>query len=142
MPFGQLSERYFSGTEAERARSLLEFTSHAGRAIAAGETVQQSTFIAKGDGTLEYRRRGDFMERGDDFPGVWTARCAPSELNEAWDKLGDLGPDSFPARAADPGEGSSRLSACVSPLSETLSWALRTIPARRRGPPSCRRLRP
>jgi hypothetical protein len=122
MIFNILSERYFSGSDSGRAAATLEFVSFAGNAIAAGESVQQSTFIARGDGTLELRRRGDFMERGEAFPGVWTARCAPSELSEVWDKLGDLGPDSFPARAADPGEGRSRLSACVPPLSETLEW--------------------
>lgn len=122
MIFIELSERYFSGTEAERTASFLEYTSFQGTPIAAGETIQQSTFLARGDGKLEYRRRGDFMERGDAYPGVWIARCTPSELSNAWDKLGDLGSDSFPARAADPGEGSSLISACISPLSESLSW--------------------
>jgi hypothetical protein len=122
MIFSEISERYFSGTDAERAASLLEFVNYQGNTIASGESTQQSSFLARGDGFLEYRRRGDFMERGDAFPGVWLARCEQSELAEVWNKLGDLGPDSFPTRVADPGEGSSRLSTCISQLSESLSW--------------------
>jgi|GEM_PF-4923707 len=122
MIFTELSNQYFTGTEAERASSLFEYVSYAGNAIAAGETVQQSTFLARGDGSLEYRRRGDFMERGDAYPGVWINRCSPSDLSEVWDKLSTLVPESFPARVADPGEGHSRISACTPPFSASLSW--------------------
>jgi hypothetical protein len=122
MSFGALSERYFSGSEADRQGSAIEYASCAGRTIAAGETVQQTTCIARGDGSLEFRRRGDFMERGEAFPGVWLSRCEPTELAGVWDALGDLGPDSFPARVADPGDTMSRLSAYVPAATESLFW--------------------
>ena len=102
--------------------SAVEYSSFAGRKIAAGETSQQTTCVVRGDGSLEFRRRGDFMERGDAPPGVWHSRCEPGELSAVWDKLGDLGPDSFPARMADPGDSISRLSAYVPTATETLSW--------------------
>jgi hypothetical protein len=122
MTFRALSERYFSGSDADRLGSAIEYASCAGRSIAAGETVQQTTCTARGDGTLEFRRRGDFMERGDAPPGVWHSHCEPGELARAWDSMGDLGPDSFPARVGDPGDTLSRLSAYVPATTETLSW--------------------
>lgn len=122
MTFNTLSERYFSGSDADRQASAIEFSSHVGRAIAAGETAQQTTYVVRGDGSLEFRRRGDFMERGDAPPGVWVSRCEPAELAGVWDSLGELGPDSFPARVADPGDPVSRLSAYVPSATETLSW--------------------
>ena len=122
MTFNALSERYFSGSDAVRLGSAIEYASFAGRTIAFGETVQQTTYIARGDGSLEFRRRGDFMERGDAFPGVWFSRCEPGELARVWDSLGELGSDSFPARVADPGDTITRLSAYVPAAAETLSW--------------------
>jgi hypothetical protein len=122
MTFKALSQRYFSGSDADRQSSAIEFASRAGRTIAAGETLQQTTCVARGDGSVEFRRRGDFMERGDAPPGVWHSRCEPAELARVWDALGDLGPDSFPARVADPGDTVSRLSAYVPAATETMSW--------------------
>jgi hypothetical protein len=122
MTFNALSERYFSGPDAVRAGSAIEYASCAGRPMAGGETLQQTTLILRGDGSMEYRRRGDFMERGDAPPGIWLSRCESDELARIWDDLGNLGPDSFPARVADPGDTVSRLSAYVPVATESLSW--------------------
>src|SRR6185369_15788517 len=122
MIFNELSQRYFHGPETERLRSVIEFSNGSGPLIGGNETLLQSTFLARGNGSIEFRRRGDFMERPDAFPGVWNSKCDPSDLAGIWTKLGDLGPESFPARVADPGDSMSRLTAYLPDQVESLSW--------------------
>lgn len=123
--FNTLSQRYFSGSEADRLLSAIEYRSHSGRPISAGESTRQFNFIIRGDGMLEFSRRGDFMERGDALPGVWQSRCQPSDLSAVWDRLGDLGSDSFPSRMADPGDPHSRITAYFPHTAASLSWGPR-----------------
>jgi hypothetical protein len=122
MNFKRLSEAYFSGSQADRAKSSIEYKSLSGKRIGPGASSCQMSFTAKGTGELEFFRRGDFMERGDAFPGLWRAKCDPNQLEKAWDKLGDLSIDSFPSRVADPGDTISFISGFFPDQVESLSW--------------------
>ena len=122
MNFRKLSEAFFNGSSDIRHSSSIEYKTLSGAKIAPGITSQQMTFTAKGNGVLEFFRRGSFMERGSAFPGLWKTQCDATDLEAAWKKLGDLGPHSFPARVADPGDTISVLSAYVSGQVETLTW--------------------
>jgi hypothetical protein len=122
MDFKRLSEAYFAAKQDTRSQSVIQHTSLTGIPIAPGMASQQTTFTAKGDGTLEYFRRGDFRERGTAYPGLRRARCEPGELEKAWDLLGEIRPQSFPERVADPGDTISRITAFVPPAVGSLSW--------------------
>ncbi len=92
-----------------------------GSMIAPGiHATDESTFI-RGDGRVEYRRRGDFGERGDCPPGAWVSRCDPARVERIWDKLGEIGAESFPSRVADPGDAIRTLVACAAGRLQSLA---------------------
>lgn len=122
MNFKGMSESYFSGTQAERDQATIEYKSSSGYPISRGVTSEQVAFTAKGNGELEYFRRGDFMERADAYPGVWRSKCPTKDLETAWDKLGDLNTDSFQTRVADPGDPISSISAFFPNRVEVITW--------------------
>jgi hypothetical protein len=122
MNFRRISEAYFKGPIENRIQSTIEYKSLSGTIIAPGATSQQTTFTLRGDGTVEYFRRGSFMERGGAFPGLWRAQCGKAELETVWDKLGELDSDSFPARVADPGDTISGLAVYFPDQVEVLTW--------------------
>lgn len=121
MSFADISERFFSAPPAEKAAATLEYRVASGPFVAPGIQAADESTLLRADGRIEYRRRGDFGERGECPPGVWTARCEAGRVEVLWDKLGDLGPDSFPGRVADPGDAIRYLTACVPDRLETLA---------------------
>ncbi len=125
MNFDRLSEAYFSGTSESKMKSSIEYKSMSGAGIGSGLTTQQTTLTVKGNGELEFFRRGDFMERGEVWPGIWRAFCQNHDIENVWDKLGNLGPDSFPERMADPGDTVTNLTAFFPNTIEKLEWGPR-----------------
>lgn len=118
--FEPLAEAWSAGSAPARAGSRIEYRNATGSKIAPGITLCDDIVIVQGDGGIEFRRRGDLGEREDFPPGFWTAACEPSRVERLWDRLGDLGPDSFPARAADPGDTIRYLTAYVAGRVHTL----------------------
>ena len=119
--FADLSEAWFAGAEPAKAGSRIEYRTATGRVIAPGITLCDDSIVVRGDGTVEFRRRGDLGEREDFPPGYWTSACDPSQVERLWEKLGDLGPDSFPARVADPGDTVAFLTGYVAGRIHTLT---------------------
>ena len=119
--FADLSEAWFAGAEPAKAGSRIEYRTATGRVIAPGITLCDDSIVVRGDGTVEFRRRGDLGEREDFPPGYWTSACDPSQVERLWEKLGDLGPDSFPARVADPGDTVAFLTGYVAGRVHTLT---------------------
>lgn len=122
MSFKELSEAFFSGSSPNRETATIEYKSNFGHTIGTRAHSLDTIFTARGNGQLEYFRRGDFMERGDAFPGVWKAKCDPKDLETAWDKLGELVRESFPARVADPGDPTTSITGFYPDRVETLTW--------------------
>lgn len=111
MSFAEVSDSFFAASSDSRRWASLEYKISDGEAIAAGVKSGDSTLIIKGSGEVEFFRRGDTGERQLCRPGLWQSHCSQAELESIWDKLGELGPDSFPARVADPGDPITYLSA-------------------------------
>lgn len=122
MSFKNLSKAYAAATPKEREAACIEYATFTGNLLGSGHMSQETVFSLKGDGTVEYLRRGDFAERGDVHPGLWRARIEPAKVEEAWKRLADLTQDSFPARAADPGETVNRITAYVPGSLDALNW--------------------
>lgn len=122
MNFGKTSAAYLAATGAERSHATLEYKTLAGAMLGGGHAAQESDFTVKGDGELILFRRGDFGERAGEAPGLWRAHCHPAEVEALWAKLADLGPHSFPARVADPGDTLSSLNAFFPNAIESLTW--------------------
>lgn len=121
MNFAGLSERFFSAPGPVKSAATLEFRVSSGAPIAPGVRSADESTLMRADGRIEYRRRGDFGERGDCPPGAWISQSDPERVNAIWDKLGEIGPDSFPSRVADPGDGIRYLTACVPDQVESLA---------------------
>lgn len=113
MNFESLSETWFSGAMSARAASRIEYRSATGPVLAPGITLCDEGTVIHGDGKIEFRRRGDFGERENFRPGSWSSACDTAQVEKLWDKLGEIGPESFPARVADPGDTMRYLTAYV-----------------------------
>lgn len=122
MIFKNLSDAFFDATPEARSNAALEYRSLSGPSLGHGQSAQETVFTLRGDGTLEYRRRGDFGERGSHPPGHWRGKCDPSEVVAAWKHVGELTEESFPSRASDPGDTVNRLTAFSGTRIETLMW--------------------
>lgn len=120
MSFEPLSEKWFSGPASAKAASRIEYRSATGPLLAPGITLCDENLVIHGDGRLEFRRRGDLGEREEFRPGAWTSACEPAQVEKLWDKLGDIGPESFPARVGDPGDTIRYLTAYVDGRVHTL----------------------
>ena len=119
--FAPVSEGYFAAPPDARRMASFEYRCSTGPMIVPGiYAADESTFI-RGDGRVEYRRRGDFGERGDCPPGVWLSRCDAGRVERIWDKLGEIGPESFPSRVADPGDAIRTLVACAAGRLQSLA---------------------
>jgi len=118
--FAELSGRFFSAPGPIRSAASLEFRVASGSPIAPGIGAADESTLLHADGRIEYRRRGDFGESGDSPPGVWSSRCDQERVKAIWEKLSEIGPDSFPSRVADPGDAIRYLTAFVSDRNESL----------------------
>jgi hypothetical protein len=113
MGFMELSRRFFSYPSNQRQSATLEYRSSSGSSIGLGLRSADETTLLRGDGTIEFHRRGDFGGRGEYPPGRWISKCDTVQVERIWDKLGNLGPGSFPSRVADPGDAIQYVVACV-----------------------------
>lgn len=120
MSFETLSDKWFAGPAPAKAASRIEYRSATGTLIAPGITLCDESTVIHGDGRIEFRRRGDLGEREDFRPGSWTSACDPSQVEKVWNQLGDIGPESFPARVGDPGDTIRYLTAYVAGRVHTL----------------------
>ena len=106
---------------AGNAGSRIEYRSATGPLLAPGISLCDDATLIHGDGRIEFRRRGDLGEREDFPPGSWSAACEPSQVEKLWEALRDLGPGSFPSRAADPGDTVRDLTAYAAGQVHTLT---------------------
>jgi hypothetical protein len=121
MSFAGISEAYFAASPETRHAATFEYLCSTGPLIAPGIHATDEATLIRADGRVEYRRRGDFGERGDCPPGAWAFSCDTARVERIWDKLGEIGPESFPSRVADPGDAIRILTACAAGRLQTLS---------------------
>jgi hypothetical protein len=122
MSFRNLTKMFLALSPQARENACIEYFSLTGPRLGAGHMAQETVFSIKGNGDLEFFRRGDFGERSEVPPGLWRAKCTPVEVKDAWMIFGELTQASFPARVADPGDSISRLDGYAPDQFESLTW--------------------
>jgi hypothetical protein len=122
MRFEELSRSFLDGSARDRGNASLEYKVLSGPFLGVGHNAQETVLTLRGNGRLEFFRRGDFAERGDRPPGLWRGRCSTAEVEEAWRLLGGLNRDSFPPKPDDPGDAVTMLNAYFPNAFVSLTW--------------------
>jgi hypothetical protein len=104
MNFATLTKDRSSGGASVKVASSIEYRCATGAILCPGISICDEITVIRGDGKIDFRRRGDFGEREDFPPGAWSSMCEVSQVEKLWEQMGRLGPVSFPARVADPGD--------------------------------------
>lgn len=129
MRFDELSRAFLGGSPRHRDNASLEYKILSGPFLGVGHNAQETVLTMRGNGNLEFFRRGDFAERGDRPPGLWKGFCEIAEVEMAWRLLGGLRKDSLPPKPEDSGDAVTLINAYFPNSFESLTWGA-TVPGR------------